>query len=174
MSHSVVLVLINICYHPVNMLDPIHIWSGLVQKWAWSFSLTGLLLDQIHLAKTWCSQPEPNWIHAGLAQHDLDYLWKNAFKSESGKLVGGQLHSSRIWPHDSWTLTCFLTRYVRPKADQAIQTGSGLVLHKMIWAFFGRTKLNWIQEVVSGIYDLAQFWQHTSSLILAACWPKWP
>ena len=33
------------------------------------------------------------------------------------------------------------------KPDQAIQIGSGPVLHDIIQAFFGRTELNWMQEV---------------------------
>ena len=114
--------------------------------------------------QTWDSQPEPNRIQAGFAQYDLGCLWKSATKSESGKLVVCRLHSARTRPSDSCTLICFWTRCVCPKPDQAIQIRSGSVLHNMTWAFFGRTELNWMQEVGSSIYDLA-------SPILAICWP---
>ena len=61
------------------------------------------------------------------------------------------------------------TRRVRPKPDQAIQIGSRLVLHNMIWAFFGRAGPNQMQEVRSSIYDPAQFWLYASKPI----WIRW-
>ena len=68
----------NICYHPVNMLDPIHIWSALVQK-CWPEA--GLMILAYWLA----SGPDPfgpnlmqsartKLDHAGFAQYDLHYM----------------------------------------------------------------------------------------------------
>ena len=53
-----------------------------------------------------------NQIRSGLVVHNMVYLWKNATKSESGKLVAGQLHSARTGPNDSCTPACFWTRSV--------------------------------------------------------------
>jgi len=39
--------------------------------------------------------------------------------------------------------------------EAANQIGSGSVLHNMIYAFFGKTELNRMREVGSGIYDPA-------------------
>ena len=39
-----------------------------------------------------------------------------------------------------------------------INTWSGPVLHNIIWAFFGRTELNWMWDVGSSMYDQAQLW----------------
>ena len=61
-------------------------------------------------------------------------------------------------PDKSCTLACFRTRCVCPKPHPAIQIGSGSVFHNMILAFFGRTEPNWMQEVGSGIHNLARFW----------------
>ena len=79
-------------------------------------------------------------------------------ESEGWKLVAGRLCSVRTRPDDSCTSACFRTRSVGPKPDQAIQIGSGPVLHNMIRASFGRTEPNRIREV--GIYDPARFWLH--------------
>ena len=96
-----------------------------------------LLPDRTHLAKTWHSQPEPNQIWAGFVQHDPHHLCKNAKESESGKLVGGWWQSARTGPGDSCTLAGFQTQSIWPKLNQAIQTGYGLVLPGLIWAFLG-------------------------------------
>ena len=122
---------------------------------------TSFLPDQIHLAKTWPSQPEPIWIQAGFAQCHPGWLWKNSTKSESGKLVVGRLHSARTGFGDSCTLACLQTRCTWKKGDQATQTGYGPVFHNMIMAFFGRMEPNRMQKDGSGIY-------------LAPCWPLWP
>ena len=98
----------------------------------------------------WHSQPEPNWIQAGFAQYDQGCLWKNTNESESAKLVAGQLHSARTEPNNSCTPTCFQTRCVWPEPDQAIQVGSGLVLHNVIWVFFGSMGPNQMREVGFG------------------------
>ena len=41
--------------------------------------------------------------------------------TESGKLVGGRLRSTRTRPSDSCTLACFCMKYACPKSDGAIQ-----------------------------------------------------
>jgi len=41
-----------------------------------------------------------NWIWAGCSQYDPGYLWKNATKPESGKLVAGWLHFAKSEPSD--------------------------------------------------------------------------
>ena len=64
-------------------------------------------------------------------------------------------------PNDSCTPACFQTRSVWPNPDQAIQIGSGSVLHDMIHAFFGKTELKRMREVKSGIYYPARFCLHT-------------
>ena len=139
-------------------------WLGNIgQKQAEWFLHSGLLPDRIHWSKTWYSQPEPNHIQAGCAQYGLGHLWKNTTKSESGKLVAGQLHSARTGPSDSCTPACFWTRPIWPKPDQAIQIRSGPILHSVVWAFFARMEPNWMQEVGSGIYMIQPN--------LAARWP---
>ena len=110
-------------------------------------SHAGLLLDLICVVKTWHSEPEPNQIQSGVAQYDLGRQWKNATKSESGKLVVGRMHSVRSWPNDSCTAACFWTRSVWPKPEQAIQVRSGPVLHNMIWAYFRRVKPNYMRNI---------------------------
>ena len=120
-----------------------------------------LLPDRICLAKTWHVQPELNPVWAGFAQYDPGHLWKNATESESGKLAVSQLRSARTWPEDSCTLAGSCTRCIYPKPDWSIQIGSGLVLHRRIRAFFGRTEPNRMQEVGSSVYSPAQFWLHT-------------
>ena len=117
-------------------------------------------LDRIHSSQTRNSQLEPNHICAGFAHYDARGLWKNATKSESRKLVVGQLHSVIPGPDDSCTPACFQTRCIWPKLDQAIQIRSRLVLNAMTKAFFGRMELNQMQEVGSSIYDPARFWLH--------------
>ena len=89
----------------------------------------------------------PKKIQAGFAQYDPGCLCKNPAKSESGKLVVGQLCSAKTEPDDSCMLACFRTRSVWPKPDKAIWVGSRPVLHNMIRAFFGRTEPNRTQEV---------------------------
>ena len=112
---------------------------------AWARSGPG---DSCTLACFWTASalPKPdtvsqNWIGARLcfAQYDLGCLWKNATESESRKLVVGQLCSAITESDDSCTLACFQTRCTWPKPDQAIQIGSGIVLHNMIQAFFRKT-----------------------------------
>ena len=53
---------------------------------------TGLPPDRTRLATTCKSQPELNRIRAGFAP---GRLWKNATKSESGKMVAGRLRPAR-------------------------------------------------------------------------------
>ena len=60
---------------------------------------------------------------------------------------------ARSGPDDCCTPACFRTGSVWPKPDQAIQVGSGSVLHSMLQAFFGKTQTNRMPEVGSGIYD---------------------
>ena len=80
-------------------------FESIVQKQAWWFLHASLYPDQIHMAKTWHSQPGPNWTQAAFAQYVPGHLWKNASESESGKLVAlaGQLHSARTRPDDCCT-----------------------------------------------------------------------
>ena len=118
------------------------------QKRAEWFLHTSLLTDQVHLDKTWHSQPELNWIWAGFAQYYPGRLWKNRTKSESLKLVACRLHSATTGPNDSCTTAHFQTGRVWLNPDQAIQIRSGSVLHNMIHAFFGKTELKtvkWMQ-----------------------------
>ena len=92
-------------------------------------------------------------IGPGLVLHsnyDPGRLWQTAAESEGGTLEAGRLRSARTGPDDSRTPACFWTRCVWPKPDQAIQIGSGPVLHNMIWAFRGRTELR-MREAGSGI-----------------------
>ena len=69
----------------------------------------------------------------------------------SGKLVTGWLWSTPAW---------FQTKCVQPKPDQAIHTRYGLVLHDMMWAFFG-TELDVTGSQIWHIYDPSRFWSHT-------------
>ena len=103
------------------------------------------------------SQPEQNRVCAGFAQYYSSRVWKNATESESGKLVAGRLHSARNGSVDSCRSVCLQTRCVRPKRDQAIQVGSGPVLHNTIRAFFGKTEANRKRKVGSGMYDPDRF-----------------
>ena len=105
------------------------------------------------------SQPEPNQIRSGVAQYDLGRLWKNATESESGKLVVRRMHSARSRPNDSCTAACFWTRSVWPKPEEAIQIGSGPVLHNMIWAYFRRVKPNCMRSI-RHICNPAEVWLH--------------
>ena len=149
--------------------DPDRLGS-ISQNPAWWYLRTSLHPDWICEAKTWHSQPQPNWIRAGFAQYDPGFLWKNTTESESGKLVRGQYCSARIRPDDSCTLTYFRTRCLWQKSIEAIKIRSGLVLHNVIWAFFGRTEPNWMQEVGSDMLALMAITGHnrnTSELILA-------
>ena len=130
-----------LCTNPVNMPDPICIWSDQLcntgQKQARWFLQTSLLLDQICLAKTWYSQSEPNQIQAGFAQYHLGNLWKNATESERGKLVAGQLFC-QIWAWWFLYIGLLPDQIHLAKTWQAIQIRSGLVLNDMIQAFFGK------------------------------------
>ena len=90
--------------------------------------------------KTWHSQPELNRIRAGFAQYYPGRLWVNETESKSGKLVAG--------------------RSVAFCPDQAIQIGSGSVLHNMIHASLEKTELKRMREVWSCIYYPARFWLH--------------
>ena len=73
--------------HPVRIG-----WEALAttERAGW-FLHTGLLPDRIRLAKSWHNQPELNRIRAGLAPYYPGSLWKNGTKSESGKLVAGEM-----------------------------------------------------------------------------------
>ena len=61
---------------------------------------------------------------------------------------------------DSCRPACFWTRCVWPKPDQAIQIGSGWVLHNMVQAFFGKTEESRMREGGSGMCHPARFWMH--------------
>ena len=50
--------------------------------------------------------------------------------------------------------SCFQTRWVWPNTDRAIQIGSRLVLHSMIYAFFEKTEQKRVRVVGSGIIVL--------------------
>jgi len=105
-------------------------WLGSIgQKQAWWFLHISLLPGQIHLAKTWHSEPEPNRIQAGFAHCDL---WKIATESENGKQVAGQLHSARTRPDDSHTPACLWTRCIWLKPDQTIQIRSSFAQYRYI------------------------------------------
>ena len=54
---------------------------ALCQNQAWWFLHTGLLPDEIHLAKTWPGHPDQIWV--GFAQYDLGLLWKNGTKLDA-------------------------------------------------------------------------------------------
>ena len=125
---------------------------------------TGLLPDRIRLAKIWHDQPELNRIRAGFAQYYPGCLWKNGTECKSRELVAGWLRSCQKWtgPNDSCTLACFQTRCVWPDPDQAIQIGSGSVLHNIVDAFFEKnTELKRMRESGSGKYCPARFWLHS-------------
>ena len=125
-------------------------WEALAKSGPDESCTFGLLTDRIRLAKTWHSQPELNRTRAGFAQYYPGHLWKNGTESESGKLVRGPVaFCQKPGP------MCFQTRCVWPNPDQAIQIGSGSVLHNIIHAFFGKTELNHMPEVRSG-----RFWLH--------------
>ena len=114
---------------------------------------TGSIWPKPDTART---KSDPGWFWT-ICQ---DHLWKNAVESDNGKLVAGQLHSARTGPSDSCTPACFQTRSVWPKADQAIQIRSMLVLYNMIQAFLESMELNQMQEGRSGICSLAHLWLH--------------
>ena len=51
------------------------------QNQAWWFLHTGLLPDEMHLAKTWPGRPDQIW--ASFARYDLGLLWKNGTKLDA-------------------------------------------------------------------------------------------
>ena len=145
------------------MLDPIHIQSGSAQKRARWFSHAGLLLDHIHLGKTWHSQPEPNWNQFGFAQYDPGCLWKNTTKSESGKLVEGWLCSARN--RAQWFLHTGLL------LDEMRLTKTWPGHPDWIWVSFSQygPGLLWNDRTKSDVGSW--IWQIWSGLILTAQWP---
>ena len=100
-----------------------------------------------NLTRQSCS--DPGWfctIWSELSVEECSHVWK--WETCSGPSAWTRLN-------DSCTLTWFWTRCIWPKPDQAILIGSRPVLHNMPWAFFGRTEPSQMQEVGSGMYDLA-------------------
>ena len=137
-------------------------WEALARQAGWVLH-TSLLLDQICLAKSWHNQPELNWIWAGFAYIYILYypghLSKNTTESQkwetsSGPVVSCQKPSPMIPAHQHASRP----ECVWPDPDQAIQIRSGLVLHSMAHAFFGKM-------------ELKRMWEVRSSMILAAHWP---
>ena len=55
------------------------------QNQVWWFLHAGLLLDQMHLAKTWPGHPDRIW--AGFAQYNLGLLWKNKTELDAGSRI---------------------------------------------------------------------------------------
>ena len=119
------------------------------QKHAWWFLHTSLL-------RTRSVRPNRTW--DGLAQYDPGRVWKNAFKSASGKLVAVQFCQNQA-PMILAMLACFWIVYVWPNSDQAIQIGTQPVLHNMVQAF-GRTEPSQMREVRPSRYDMPWFWLH--------------
>ena len=145
------------------MPHPIHVRSGLAQKWAGWFLHTGFLPDRIHLTKMWHSQPESNWIWPGFAQCDLDSLWENTTESKSEKLVVGWLLSARNWA--KW----FLRTGLLLDQMHLSQTWPGHPdLIRVSFAQYGPGFL-WKNGTKS---DVGSWIQHIrSGPILAVCWP---
>ena len=84
----------------------------------------------------------PKKIQAGFAQYDPGRLCKNPAKSESGKLVVGQLCSAKTEPDNPCMLACLQTGSVWLEPDVVSQNPkrSRLVLHSMILAVCVRTQ----------------------------------
>ena len=113
--------------------------------------------------RTFASGPGPFGQHLtqsaknqdGYAQYNPGHLWEKCnrvwkWETDSGPIAFCQIYS---W----WFLSAGLL------LDQMhlAKTWSGPVLHNAIWAFFGRTELNGMQEARSGVYDRPD---------PAACW----
>ena len=79
----------SVQYIPVNMPDPIWISLEVLARSRPDDSCTPACFQTGSVWPKLDSQPEPDWIQAGFAQYDPGCLWKNATKSESGKLVAG-------------------------------------------------------------------------------------
>ena len=146
------------------MPDPIRIRSGSAWKY-WPEAGRMIFANRIcfRTGSVWPkpdSQPELNQIRAGFAQYDPRRLWRlqPSLKVENWQRAGCVLPETG--PDDSCTPTCFQTRCVSPNPDKATQIGSGSVSHNMIHAFFGKSELNRMREVGSGIYDPARLWLH--------------
>ena len=148
--------------HARSDLHPIHIGFG--HKRAWRFLHIGLLPERILLAKTWQSartKSDPAWFCtecSELYMEECNRVWK--WKNGSGpvvfcqnraqgflhiSLLPDQMHLAKTWPG----------RHSRSNPDRFLHNKI------MIWSFFERMEP--MQEVRSGIYDLAQFWLHTDS-----------
>ena len=156
------LVYFSTAQHPVNMLDPICIWSrstwkrwpdvGLMIRAHWP-RLESFGQNLTHLART---KSDPGWfftVWSGPSVEECNWVWK--WETSSGPIVF--CYNQAWWP---CTSACFRTRCVWPKPYQAIQIRSEPVMHNVIQAAFGGMELNRIQEVRSGIYNLAQLWLH--------------
>ena len=57
------------------------------------------------------SQPEPNLTWAGFIHYDPGHLWKNATKSESGKLAVDQTRFAKTWPGHADQIWVSFARY---------------------------------------------------------------
>ena len=126
----------------------------------------------IILARRLASVPDPfgpkpdtvsqNPIGPRLVVHDM--IRATCGRMQPSLTVGNWWRAGCILPEtgpdDSDPPTCFQKRCVCLKPDQAIQIGSRSVLHNVIHVFFGKTELNRMREVVSGIYNPALFWLH--------------
>ena len=132
------------------------------QKSAGWFLHTSLLLDRIHLAKTWRSQPELNPIQAGF--HNV--IWAVCGRTQvnmkggtGGRPVAscqnlGLKNLAHRLASGPDALGQTLTRPPRPRSRP--------VLHSLIHAFFGKMEPNQMQEVRSGVYSPVRFWLHAS------------
>ena len=97
-----------------------------------------------------------NQIRSRLVLHSV--IWAICERMHPSLKLGNWLQAGCVLPEpdpmilEHWLASC-------PDAfgpNLTTQIRSGSFLHNMIWAFFRRKELNWIQD-----YDLAQFWLHT-------------
>ena len=94
--------------------DPDHLWKNATESesgklvvswlpharsWSWWFLHTGLLPDQMHLAKPWPGHPDRIWV--SFAQYDPCLLWKIGTESDAGSRIrhirSGPIVAAR-WP----------------------------------------------------------------------------
>ena len=132
----------QVCVNPVNILDPIQISSGALARSRSDSSCTPVCFRTRSFWPKPDSQPEPNWFQAGFAQYRR--------KLPSGRKLPSLKVENWLWAQTSWNQAWqFLHTGLLPDQMHLAKTWPG---HP--------TGPDQMQEVRSGIHDLAQFWLH--------------